>query len=68
MHQIYSSYFFHVSVFFSACIRTIYFLTGPLTPAPITLGSSSLPIEYIMPMIVEMRKANATPVPTNSQN
>src|SRR5690242_6131720 len=44
-----------------------YFLAGPLTPAPVTLGSSSLPIEYIIPIIVEMRKASMTPVPTNSQ-
>lgn len=48
-------------------VRSPYFLTGPLTPAPMTLGNSSLPIEYIMPIIVEMRKASMTPVPTNNQ-
>lgn len=76
-HQIYSSLFLALISTTrcpSSCaasahiVFTTHFLTGPLTPAPITLGSSSLPIEYIMPMMVEMRKASMTPVPTNNQN
>lgn len=47
---------------------TRYFFTGPLTPAPMTLGSSSLPIEYNMPMPDDTKNARTTPLKTKSQN
>src|SRR3954469_6576348 len=45
-----------------------YFLVGPLTPAPITLGSSSFPMENSIPIPLLIKKVSKIPVPTKSQN
>ena len=45
-----------------------YFLVGPLTPAPITLGSSSLPMLYNIPIPLLTRKTSTTVDPANNQN
>lgn len=45
-----------------------YLLGGPLTPAPITLGRSSSPIEYKFPTAHETRLTSTTEKPASSQN
>ena len=45
-----------------------YFGLGPDTPAPITDGSSSLPMLYNSPITNEMREMKKTVVPARSQN
>ena len=44
-----------------------YFLAGPLTPAPMTLGRSSLPIEYSIPMPDPTKESKITVLTTDSQ-
>lgn len=45
-----------------------YFRTGPLTPAPMTLGSSSLPIVSKVPIAQLMRNTMNTVNDARSQN